>query len=84
MVDFWAPSCSACRMMGPVFDRAAARLEPYTRFGKVNTEADPSVVDRYEVMTLPTIVLFKNGREIERLPGAVDYPSFIRWLQSRL
>ena len=82
VVDFWAPWCGPCKMMKPVFEQAAAALEPRVRFTAVNTESEQSTAARYGITAIPTVILFKNGREIARQAGAMDYSSLVQWINS--
>lgn len=82
VVDFWAAWCAPCRMMAPAFAQAAARLEPRFRFAKVDTEAEPQLAARYGIRSIPTLIVFRGGREIARHSGAVDAGSLARWLDS--
>lgn len=80
LVDFWASWCGPCKMMAPVFKQVAAELAPQVRFAKVETEAEQSLAARYNIRSIPTLVLFRNGTEAARVSGALDAASLRRWL----
>ena len=84
LVDFWAPWCGPCRMMAPAYEQAAKTLEPRFRLVKVDTEAVPSLGARYNIRSIPTLALFKDGREIARQPGAMGAADIVRWAESHL
>ncbi|WP_188746956.1 thioredoxin TrxC [Marinobacterium zhoushanense] len=84
VVDFWAQWCGPCKMMAPVFERAAAELEPGCRLVKVDTEAAPALAQRYQIRSIPTLMLFSGGREIARQSGAMDFSTLIRWVRTHL
>lgn len=84
LVDFWAPWCGPCRMMAPAYEQAAKTLEPRFRLAKVDTEAVPALGARYNIRSIPTLALFKDGKEIARQPGAMGAADIVRWAQSHL
>lgn len=81
LVDFWAPWCGPCRMMAPAFAKAASVLEPNMRLVKVNTEQEQGLAARYTIRSIPTLALFKGGREITRQSGAMSEQDLVRWAQ---
>lgn len=80
LVDFWAPWCGPCRMMGPNFAKAAEQLEPRARFVKVNTDESPEVASAFGIMSIPTLVLLRDGQEVARKVGVMDSAMIERWL----
>ena len=84
LVDFWAPWCGPCKMMAPAYEQAAKTLEPRFRLVKVDTEAVPSLGARYNIRSIPTLALFKEGREIARQTGAMGAADIVRWAQTNL
>lgn len=83
VVDFWAPWCGPCRMMAPAFAQAAATLEPHFRLAKVNTEAEQDLAARYTIRSIPTLVLFRQGREVARQSGAMDAVNLTHWIRAQ-
>jgi thioredoxin 2 len=81
VVDFWAAWCGPCRTMAPHFERASAELEPHMRFAKLDTEGAQDIAGRYGIRSIPTLIVFKGGREIARQSGARDASSLVEWLK---
>ena len=84
LVDFWAPWCGPCKMMAPAFEQAANELEPRIRLAKLNTENEQSIGAQLNIRSIPTLALFKNGKEIARQPGAMSKEDIVRWVQAHI
>ena len=84
VVDFWAAWCGPCKMMAPAFAQAAAQMEPRVRFAKLNTEQAQAVAGQYGIMSIPTLVIFREAREIVRQSGALDINRLISWVQAHI
>ena len=81
VIDFWAEWCGPCKMMAPIFERAAAEFEPQMRFLKVDTEAEQSLAAQYAIRSIPTLMIFKNGKAIAQQAGALDAARLRAWLK---
>jgi len=84
VVDFWAPWCGPCKMMAPAFAQAATQLEPKVRFAKLNTEDEQAIAAQFAIRSIPTMMIFKNGKQVASQPGALGAQDIIRWVQSHL
>jgi thioredoxin 2 len=84
VVDFWADWCGPCKMMAPIFTQVASQMATEVRLAKVDTEKAQDISARYNIRSIPTIILFKNGKEIDRLAGALDQSGLTRWIKSQL
>ena len=84
LVDCWAPWCGPCQSFAPVFEQAAAQMEPHIRLAKLNTEAVPVIAQEWGIRSIPTLILFKGGREIQRVSGAMPIPQLKQWVLQSL
>ena len=82
VVDFWAPWCGPCKMMAPAFESAAAELEPRVRLAKLNTEEFQSIAAKYNIQSIPTLAIFKHGREVLRQAGAMQQDQLLHWVRA--
>jgi thioredoxin 2 len=81
VVDFWAEWCGPCKVMAPVFARAAGEFEPELRFLKVDTEAEAELSARYNIRSIPTLLLFHRGNVVAQRAGAVSADALRQWLR---
>ncbi|MBS9387654.1 MAG: thioredoxin [Dolichospermum sp. WA123] len=71
LVDFWAPWCSPCKMLTPVVEEVAAEYEGQVKVVKLNTDQNPTVASHYGIRSIPTLMVFKGGRQVKTVVGAV-------------
>jgi thioredoxin 2 len=84
LVDFWAPWCGPCHMMAPVLERVAHERAATLQVAKINTDEQQDLAGRFNIRSIPTLILFREGRELARQSGAVDGGTLARWLDSSL
>ena len=82
VVDFWAPWCGPCKMMAPAFAQVASQLEPDFRLAKVNTEDEADLAARFNIRSIPTIAIFRDGHEIARQAGAMNASALAQWIRT--
>ena len=83
LVDFWAPWCGPCRMLGPIVEQLSEEMKTL-KFGKVNVDEQPELSERFEVASIPTLLLFKNGNVIANRVGAATKESLKEWINSSI
>jgi thioredoxin 1 len=77
LIDFWAAWCGPCQMLGPVIDEVAAEQDGQAVVAKVNVDESPAIANRYGIRSIPTLIVFKNGKEVKRLQGVQPKASII-------
>ena len=78
LVDFWAPWCGPCQIVGPIIEELAKENEGKIKVGKINVDESPQVAGKYGVMSIPTMILFKEGKEIRRKVGFESKESLVK------
>lgn len=84
LVDFWAPWCGPCRMVAPIVEELASRYAGSATFGKLNTDENPRITMKYGISAIPTLIVFKNGEEVDRMVGVAPKPQIEAFLQKHL
>lgn len=82
LVDFYAPWCGPCQMMAGILEQVNAQMQKQVRIVKINTDQYPDLASRYQIQALPTLVLFKQGRPVDRIEGVVKAPQLVQRLQT--
>lgn len=84
VVDFWAPWCGPCKMMGPEFAKAASAMEPNVRFVKLNTQDHQNTAAKYKIQGIPAMILFKDGQAVAHLAGVRRSGEIKSWIESNI
>jgi thioredoxin 1 len=72
LIDFWAEWCGPCKVLKPIFEETAKEMKGKVKFGIVNIEDGQEIAERFDVMSVPTVIFFKNGEVVERFSGVLD------------
>jgi len=84
LVDFWAPWCGPCRMIAPILDELAGELKDKARIVKINVDENPLVAGQFGVMSIPTLLLFKNGQKVDQKVGGQAKPQLKSFIEQAL
>jgi thioredoxin 2 len=84
LLDIWAPWCGPCRMVGPIVDQLAGEYAGKIRVGKLNVDDNPATASRFDARSIPTLLILRDGREIDRIVGAVPKQEIVRHLDAVL
>ncbi|MBZ4666283.1 thioredoxin [Mahella sp.] len=84
LIDFWAAWCGPCRMVSPIIEELAADYAGKIKVGKVNVDEQRSIAERYRIMSIPTVYLFKDGQPVDKIIGARPKADFERFIQQAL
>jgi len=84
VVDFWAPWCGPCVQMAPAFEKVALAMPLEAQFVKVNTEEQQALGAQYAIQSIPTLIIFRNGKEVARMSGALSVDSLQSWIRQSL
>jgi thioredoxin 1 len=84
LVDFWAPWCGPCRMISPIVEELSDEYDGQVLFAKMNTDENPATPTQYNVMSIPTLMLFKGGKLVDRAVGMRPKPALKEWIDGVL
>ena len=84
VVDFWAPWCGPCQTMAPAYEQAAAKIEPRAILAKVDTEQNQQLAQRFAIRSIPTLAVFKAGKQVASQPGAMSLGQLVQWIEQYL
>lgn len=84
IVDFWAPWCGPCRILSPTIERAVKRFNGEVLLAKLNVDENPITASRFGIMSIPTVIMFRNGKPVDHFIGALPEPYIVEWIRRNI
>ncbi len=84
IVDFWAPWCGPCRILSPAIERAVKKFNGEVLLAKLNVDENPITASRFGIMSIPTVIMFRNGKPVDHFIGALPEPYIVEWIRRNL
>jgi len=84
LIDFWAPWCGPCKMIAPILEELAGELGDKAKIVKINVDDNPQVAGQYGIMSIPTLLLFKDGKKVDQKVGALPKPALKSFIEAAL
>jgi len=84
IVDFWAPWCGPCRILSPAIERAVRKFNGEVLLAKLNVDENPITASRFGIMSIPTVIMFRNGKPVDHFIGALPEPYIVEWIRRNI
>ncbi len=84
LVDFWAPWCGPCKMLAPILDEVDEEIGDKVKIGKINVDENPEVPGRFGILSIPTLILFKDGKQVNKIVGLQSKEQLIEWINEHI